>query len=73
MNITIQYDIEMIKEEASQLVKKGMVNLQQPIYTLFQYIPNREWDYFEHELENNEYLLRDRIIDLIGCEVWQED
>jgi uncharacterized protein YqgQ len=73
MNTAIKYDIELIKEEANQLVKKGLIQRQQPIYAMFQYIPEREWVYFEHELENNEYLLRDRIIDLIGCELFAED
>jgi hypothetical protein len=73
MNTIIKYDIDMIKDEALQLVKKGLVHRQEPIFTLFQYIPGREWSYFEHELENNEYLLRDRIIDLLGSEKWEED
>ncbi|WP_016949974.1 DUF4327 family protein [Anabaena sp. PCC 7108] len=73
MDTAIKYDIQMIKEEALQLVKRGLLNRQQPIYTLCKYLPNREWNYFEYELEKNEYLLRDRIIDLLGCEDWQED
>lgn len=73
MDTAIKYDIEVIKEEALQLVRKGLVNRQQPIYAICKYIPDREWAYFEHELEKNEYLLRDRIIDLIGHEHWEED
>jgi hypothetical protein len=73
MDTAIKYDIEVIKEEALQLARKGLVNRQQPIYTLSKYIPDRDWAYFEQELEKNEYLLRDRIIDLIGYEDWEED
>jgi hypothetical protein len=73
MDTTITYDIEVIKEEARRLVKKGVVQRQQPIYTLCKYFSDREWSYFERELEINEYLLRDRIIDLLGCEEWRED
>ncbi|MBK1986253.1 DUF4327 family protein [Sphaerospermopsis aphanizomenoides BCCUSP55] len=73
MDTAIKYDIEVIKEEASQLARKGLVNRQQPIYTLCKFIPDREWADFEHELEKNEYLLRDRIIDLLGSEIWTED
>ena len=73
MNTTIRYDIEVIKEEAMQLVKRGIINRQQPIYTLCKYISDREWIYFEQELEKNEYLLRDRIIDLLNHETWRED
>lgn len=73
MDTTITYDIEVIKEEARRLVRKGVVQRQQPIYTLCKYFSDREWSYFERELEINEYLLRDRIIDLLGCEEWRED
>ncbi|HBB31919.1 MAG TPA: DUF4327 domain-containing protein [Cyanobacteria bacterium UBA8803] len=70
---SVQYSIDLIKEEARLLVRKGAVNRQQPIYTLCQYIPPREWPYVEGELERNDFLLRDRIIDLLGREDWEED
>lgn len=70
---TIQYSIEIIQEEARQLVKKGAIGRQQPIYTLCKYIPAREWANVELELENNEFLLRDRICDLLGREDWNDD
>lgn len=73
MDIAVKYDIEVIKEEARQLAQKGLVNRQQPIYTLCKYIPDHEWVYFELELEKNEFLLRDRIIDLLDHEYWQDD
>ncbi|HEY9649288.1 MAG TPA: DUF4327 family protein [Coleofasciculaceae cyanobacterium] len=70
---SVQYSLDIIQEEARQLVKKGLVSRQQPIYTLCQYIPGREWVCVELELERNDFLLRDRIIDLLGCEDWEED
>ncbi|MBD6618938.1 DUF4327 family protein [Komarekiella sp. 'clone 1'] len=73
MDIAVKYDIEVIKEEARQLAQKGLVNRQQPIYTLCKYIPDHEWVYFELELEKNEFLLRDRIIDLLDHEYWEDD
>ncbi|MDM9581637.1 MULTISPECIES: DUF4327 family protein [unclassified Nostoc] len=73
MNTTVKYDIKVIKEEALQLVKKRLVNRQQPIYTLCKYIPLRDWVNFELELEKNEFLLRDRIIDLLNHEYWEDD
>lgn len=73
MITTIRYNIDAIKEEARELVKKGIVSRSQPIYTLCQFIPAREWVYVEQELEFNDYLLRDRIIDLLGREDWSED
>ncbi len=70
---TIQYSIELIQEEARELVRKGVVSRQQPIYSLCQFIPAREWGFVEQELEKCNYLLRDRIGDLMGKEVWEND
>jgi hypothetical protein len=70
---TVQYSIEFIKEEARTLVKNGFVGRQQPIYTLCQYIPAREWALVESELEKYDFLLRDRIVDLMGREDWGND
>ena len=67
------YSLNIIQEEARQLVEKGMVARQQPIYTLCQFIPAREWVYVECELEKCDFLLRDRIGDLIGREEWDND
>ncbi len=73
VDTAVKYDIEVIKEEARQLVNKGLVQRNQPIYALCKYIPGREWVCVELELEKNEFLLRDRIIDLLGREDWSED
>lgn len=69
----IQYSLEAIAEEARQLVCKGVVSRRQPLYTLCQYIPAREWTWFERELEKYGFLLRDRIGDLLGREKWDND
>lgn len=69
----VRYSIEVIRAEAVQLVSQGVLDRQQPIYTLCQYIPPREWPSVECELERYDYLLRDRIIDLLGPERWQSD
>lgn len=68
-----QYNITAIEEEALSLVKQGLVGRHQPIYALCRYIPTREWVEVELELERHDFLLRDRIIDLLGRETWQED
>lgn len=70
---TVQYSIDVIQQEARQLVNKGLVSRQQPIYTLCQYIPAREWGCVEGELEKCDFLLRDRIGDLMGSEEWDND
>ena len=73
MVTSVQYSIDVIKDEARQLVNKGFLTRQQPIYTLCQYIPACEWVCIEIELEKNDFLLRDRLVDLLGREDWQED
>lgn len=70
---TIHYSIDVIKDEARELVHKGIISRQQPIYALCEYIGSGEWRCVECELEECGYLLRDRICDLIGCEEWTED
>lgn len=70
---SVQYPLNIIKDEARQLVQKGLVSRNQPIYILCQYIPAREWAYIETELERCNFLLRDRIGDLMGREDWEND
>lgn len=73
MATKINYSIDMIKNEARELVNQGVLGRQQPIYTICQFVPAREWSYIELELELNGYLLRDPIIDLIQPETWESD
>jgi hypothetical protein len=63
----------MIKDEVQQLLDRGLISRQQHLYTLCQYIPPREWACVESELEKAEFLLRDRIGELIGTEIWHND
>lgn len=67
------YSLELLQDEARQLVQRGFVSRQQPIYVLCQYIPAREWARVESELERGGFLLRDRIGDLLGREEWEND
>jgi hypothetical protein len=71
MVTSVQYSIEAIKDEARQLISKGLVAREQPIYTLCQYIPARKWVCIECELEKNDLVLRAPIIDLLGREEWE--
>lgn len=70
---SIQYSLPLIQDEARQLVQEGLVSRHQPIYILCQYIPAREWAWIECELERCNFLLRDRIGDLMGYEKWEND
>jgi len=69
----IVYNLKMIKEEVHQLVEKGLITRQQHLYSLCKYIPPREWVFIESELEKAEFLLRDRIGELISTEIWKND
>ncbi len=70
---SIQYSMDLLQDEVRHLVERGTVNRQQPIYTLCKYIPAREWACVEDELEDCDFLLRDRIGDLLGHEEWTND
>lgn len=63
----------MLRDEARELVYKRAVDRQQPIYVLCRHVPEHEWKCFELELADNEFLQRDRIIDLLSQERWDED
>jgi hypothetical protein len=67
------YSIDLIQDEARQLVARGTISRHQPIYVLCEFIPAREWVCVECELEKCDYLLRDPIGDLIGSEYWDND
>ena len=71
--IKIKYSLDVIQDEARHLVHEGVLSRQQPIYTLCQFMPPREWACVECELEKCDFLLRDRIADLIGSENWDND
>ena len=70
---TVRYSLDIIRDEARQLVEKGLLHRQQSIYNLCQYIPVSDWLEVEQELELNEFLLRDTLIDLLGKEEWEDD
>jgi len=67
------YTIDMLRDEARQLVEGGVVSRQQPIFTICGFIAAREWPSIESELARHDYLLRDRIGDLINHETWGND
>lgn len=70
---SIEYSIDLLQDEVRHLVQRGTVTRQQPIYTLCKHIPAREWACVEDELEKCDFLLRDRIGDLLGHEKWDND
>lgn len=67
------YNLDMLRDEARELVRQGRVDRQEPIYALCRYISDREWKCIEINLADNEFLMRDHIIDLLNRERWEED
>ena len=67
------YSIDILRDEARQLIETGIISRQQSIYTLCKYIPAREWVTVECQLERNDYLLRDPIGDLVCYDSWEND
>ncbi|MDJ0534506.1 MAG: DUF4327 family protein [Xenococcaceae cyanobacterium MO_207.B15] len=70
---TSRLSIDILRNEARQLVERGIISRSQPLYVLCEYLPAREWLGVECELERCDYLLRDHIGDLISCERWDND
>jgi hypothetical protein len=70
---SLKYSLELIREEARRLVRSQEVSRKQPIYNLCRYIPASEWAAVEFELEQNNFLFRDCIGDLMGREDWDDD
>ena len=73
MITAIRYSIEDLREEAQQLVQQGRLSRQNRIYNLYGFLPRSQWEYIESELERNDFLLRDRLIDLLDNQVWRND
>lgn len=68
-----RYSIAIIRQEACNLLEMGVIAGDQPLRILFEYLPAKKWHIIECELERYDYLLRDRIIDLVGKVNWDND
>jgi len=73
MPLSIQNPLDILREEARELVERRIISRHQPIYRLYEFIPAREWIALTAELEDRNFLLRDRIGDLLGVEQWCND
>lgn len=67
------YNLDMLRDEARALVDQHVVDRQQPIHALCRFVPEEGWQCIEVALEEEEFLLRDRIIDLLANENWEDD
>ncbi|MCC0179730.1 DUF4327 family protein [Waterburya agarophytonicola K14] len=68
-----RYSLNIIKEEAYNLLEIGTITLDQPLRILCDYLPVQRRNEIECELESYDYLLRDRVRDLIGKVAWESD
>jgi hypothetical protein len=74
MMITTQrYSIAEVQDEVRALVARGSVGRQQRIYELSKHFGDRQWHNVEQLLVANNFLLRDRVIELAGKESWIND
>lgn len=71
--LSFQYSLAILREEVRELVAQQVISRHQPIYRLCEFIPAREWIALTAELEAWNFLLRDRIGDLLGVEQWRND
>lgn len=68
-----QHSIQSVKDEVRALVDRGSVGRNAQLYSLARYFGEQDWHLVEELLEENEYLLRDHVCDLIGHESWMND
>ena len=73
MAVIEQYCISDFQDEVRTLVARGSIERQQRIYELKKYFGDCQWRDIEHLLDTHDYVLRGRIIDLIGAEAWEND
>jgi Domain of unknown function (DUF4327) len=62
-----------VQDEVRALVTRGSIGRQQRIFELSRFFSDYRWQMIERLLETNDYLLRDRVIDLVGKEYWNGD
>ncbi|EDX86572.1 hypothetical protein S7335_4277 [Synechococcus sp. PCC 7335] len=67
------HSIHSIQDEVRALVDRGSIGRTAQLYSLARFFGDRDWHLVEEVLEDNEYLLRDYVCDLIGHESWQND
>ncbi len=73
MAVIERYCISDFQDEVRTLVARGSVDRQQRIYELKQFFGDRQWQEIEHLVDAYDYVLRGRIVDLVGAESWEND
>lgn len=73
MSAVREYTICNVRDEVQALVSRGAIGRHHRIYSLCTFFNYREWINIEKILEDNDFLLRDRVLDLLGQEAWVND
>ncbi|WP_373541216.1 DUF4327 family protein [Chamaesiphon sp.] len=73
MAVIERYRISDFQDEVRTLVARGFIDRQQRIYELKQFFGDRQWREVEHLVAAYDYVLRGRVIDLVGAESWEND
>jgi Domain of unknown function (DUF4327) len=73
MFVLERYCISDFQDEVRALVDRGSVDRQQRIYELKRFFDDRQWQEIKHLVNEYDYVLRGRVIDLIGEESWEND
>ena len=73
MLVDKQYSITLIQDEVRALLDRGTLTHQNRLLSLSEYYSDREWQHIERVLTCNDYILRDRICDLVSQETWDND
>ncbi len=73
MVVLERYCLSDLQDEVRALVARGSVDRQQRICELKRFFGDRQWREIEHLVNEYDYVLRGRVIDLIGEESWTND
>lgn len=73
MSTVREYALCDVRDEVKALLSQGAIGRQHRIYSLCAFFNYRDWLNIERILEANDFLLRDRVLDLVGQEHWIND
>jgi hypothetical protein len=73
MAVLERYCLTDVQDEVRNLIARGLLDRQQRIYELRKFFSDRQWSQIERLLDEQDYLLRGHIIDLVSKESWTND
>ena len=73
MAVIERYCLTDVQDEVRNLIARGLLDRQQRIYELRKFFSDRQWSQIERLLDEQDHLLRGRMIDLVSKESWTND